>query len=82
MANMKLRDGGNKPTKATKRKGSNDPGIGAVTRSDSMNQGSFSNRGGEPPQSVAGSLKQGSKPFPGTIKPGHVPRVRSSMHQG
>ena len=82
MANMKVRDGGNKPTNATKRKGSNDPGIGAVTRSDSMNQGSFANPPCAPDQCVSGAMKQGKKPFPGTIRPGAVPRVRSSMHQG
>ena len=70
------------PTKAKKRTGALDVAPGRVTRSDSMNQGSFANRGGEIPMTPEASMKQGKKNRPGTIAPGKVPRVRSSMRQG
>lgn len=75
------RNGGMTPRK-TRRQGMNPVPIGAVTRSDSMKQGSFQNRSSEPPMPVDMSMRQGGKKNrPGTIAPGAVPRMRSSMHQ-
>lgn len=63
----------------SRRQGSAAPG--AVTRCDSMNQGSFQTRGGAIPTSPAESMGQGSGARPGKIGPTKVPRVANSMHQ-
>lgn len=63
----------------SRRQGSASPG--AVTRSDSMNQGSFQTRGGAVPGTVADAMCQGKGVRTGKIAPTHVPRVANSMHQ-
>lgn len=73
-------NGGMTPRK-TRRQGMNPVPIGAVTRSDSMKQGSFQNRSSEPPMAIDATMHQGKKNRPGTIAPGKVPRMNSSMHQ-
>lgn len=62
-----------------RRQGSLPPG--KVTRSDSMNQGSFATRGGPVPGTVADAMCQGKGVRAGSIAPGKVPRVANSMHQ-
>lgn len=62
-----------------RRQGSMPPG--KVTRSDSMNQGAFAASASIETNSVGSSFRQKTKTPPGTIAPGRVPRVRSSMHQ-